>query len=200
MLIPELYLHGLSEGDFDLARGRSSRRGHRRVDRRGPRPRLLQLVLEEGLVVGDGHLGIWGALRNVYPQAAEQRCWNHKIVNVLAKLPKRQQDLGVQRRRFSGGPGVLVPPGAAGRRARTPRPPRRRSGSQRLRRSAGTPAGLLDRLPHLGRLRPRPSGWRGARDLLRSLQQNPTLAPARADGPEAFSRIRLASRLGILPR
>ena len=42
------------------------------------------------LVVGDGHLGIWGALRNVYPQ--EQRCWNHKIVNVLAKLPKRQQD------------------------------------------------------------------------------------------------------------
>ena len=43
------------------------------------------------LVVGDGHLGIWGALRNVYPQAAEQRCWNHKIVNVLAKLPKRQQ-------------------------------------------------------------------------------------------------------------
>ena len=32
------------------------------------------------LVVGDGHLGIWGALRNVYPQAAEQRCWNHKIV------------------------------------------------------------------------------------------------------------------------
>ena len=44
------------------------------------------------LVVGDGHLGIWGALRNVYPQAAEQRCWNHKIVNVLAKLPKRQQD------------------------------------------------------------------------------------------------------------
>ena len=43
-------------------------------------------------MVGDGHLGIWGALRNVYPQAAEQRCWNHKIVNVLAKLPKRQQD------------------------------------------------------------------------------------------------------------
>ena len=41
------------------------------------------------LVVGDGHLGIWGALRNVYPEVAEQRCWNHKIVNVLVKLPKR---------------------------------------------------------------------------------------------------------------
>ena len=35
------------------------------------------------LVIGDGHLGIWGALRNVYPEAAEQRCWNHKILNVL---------------------------------------------------------------------------------------------------------------------
>ena len=43
------------------------------------------------LVIGDGHLGIWGALRNVYPQAAEQRCWNHRIVNVLDKLPKPQQ-------------------------------------------------------------------------------------------------------------
>jgi transposase-like protein len=42
------------------------------------------------LIIGDGHLGIWGALRNVYPQAAEQRCWNHKIVNVLGKLPKRE--------------------------------------------------------------------------------------------------------------
>lgn len=42
------------------------------------------------LVVGDGHLGIWGALRNVYPHAAEQRCWNHKLVNVLDKLPKSQ--------------------------------------------------------------------------------------------------------------
>ena len=42
------------------------------------------------LVVGDGHLDIWGALRNVYPEASEQRCWNHKIINVLDRLPKRQ--------------------------------------------------------------------------------------------------------------
>ena len=42
------------------------------------------------LVVGDGHLGIWRALRNVYPRAAEQRCWNHKILNVLGRLPKRE--------------------------------------------------------------------------------------------------------------
>ena len=46
------------------------------------------------LVAGDGHLGIWGALRNVWPEAGEQRCWNHKILNVLDKLPKRQHDQG----------------------------------------------------------------------------------------------------------
>ena len=40
------------------------------------------------LVIGDGHLGIWGALCNVYPEAAEQRCWNHRIVNILDTLPK----------------------------------------------------------------------------------------------------------------
>ncbi len=42
-------------------------------------------------MIGDGHLGIWAALRNVYPDAEEQRCWNHKILNVLDKLPKREQ-------------------------------------------------------------------------------------------------------------
>jgi transposase-like protein len=43
------------------------------------------------LVVGDGNLGIWGALANIYPEAPEQRCWNHKIVNVLDKLPRKLQ-------------------------------------------------------------------------------------------------------------
>ena len=38
------------------------------------------------LVVGDGHLGIWGALRNVYPHAAEQRCWNHKILTDISQM------------------------------------------------------------------------------------------------------------------
>ena len=40
------------------------------------------------LVIADGHLGIWGVLRNVFPEADEQRCWNHRIVNLLAKIPK----------------------------------------------------------------------------------------------------------------
>lgn len=43
------------------------------------------------LVVGDGHLGIWAGLRNVYPEAKEQRCWNHKILNALDKVPKTRQ-------------------------------------------------------------------------------------------------------------
>ncbi|HMY56334.1 MAG TPA: IS256 family transposase [Candidatus Obscuribacter sp.] len=44
------------------------------------------------LVIGDGHLGIWAGLRNVFPDAEEQRCWNHKILNVLDKVPKKQQN------------------------------------------------------------------------------------------------------------
>ena len=43
------------------------------------------------LAVGDGALGFWGALRDVYPETREQRCWVHKIANVLDKLPKRLQ-------------------------------------------------------------------------------------------------------------
>jgi putative transposase len=43
------------------------------------------------LVIGDGHLGIWGALANVYAEAREQRCWNHRIVNVLDKVPHKEQ-------------------------------------------------------------------------------------------------------------
>lgn len=40
------------------------------------------------LAVGDGALGFWGALREVFPDTREQRCWFHKIANVLAALPK----------------------------------------------------------------------------------------------------------------
>jgi transposase-like protein len=43
------------------------------------------------LVIGDGHLGIWGALTAVFPAAAEQRCWNHRLVNILDKLPLKEQ-------------------------------------------------------------------------------------------------------------
>jgi transposase-like protein len=40
------------------------------------------------LAAGDGALGFWGALREVFPETREQRCWFHKIGNVLAALPK----------------------------------------------------------------------------------------------------------------
>jgi transposase-like protein len=40
------------------------------------------------LAIGDGALGFWSAVREVFPQAATQRCWFHKIANVPGALPK----------------------------------------------------------------------------------------------------------------
>ena len=40
------------------------------------------------LAAGDGALGFWGALREVFPATREQRCWFHKAANVLAALPR----------------------------------------------------------------------------------------------------------------
>ena len=54
---------------------------------------LKRRGLEMGpqLALGDGALGFWKALRQVYPGAREQRCWVHKTGNVLNKLPKGLQ-------------------------------------------------------------------------------------------------------------
>lgn len=166
-LLPELYLHGLAQGDFELAlrgllgesaplsassierlRGKwvAEYEAWRRRSLRGLEPvylwadgiyvkaglekekacllvivaglrdgRKVVLSVESGyreseeawsqllrdllgrgmkaprLVVADGHLGIWAALAQILPGVEEQRCWNHKIVNVLDKLPKKQQ-------------------------------------------------------------------------------------------------------------
>jgi len=49
------------------------------------------LITCPSLAVGDGALGFWAALREVYPGAAEQRCWVHKTANILDKLPKSVQ-------------------------------------------------------------------------------------------------------------
>jgi putative transposase len=43
------------------------------------------------LAVGDGALGFWSAKRSVWPETREQRCWFHKMGNILDKLPKRLQ-------------------------------------------------------------------------------------------------------------
>lgn len=42
-------------------------------------------------VIGDGALGLWNAVGQVWPQAAEQRCWNHKLRNVVDAVPLKQQ-------------------------------------------------------------------------------------------------------------
>ncbi len=43
------------------------------------------------LAIGDGALGFWKALREVYGKVCEQRCWVHKTGNVLNNLPKSLQ-------------------------------------------------------------------------------------------------------------
>lgn len=43
------------------------------------------------VATGDGALGFWAALREIYPTTEEQRCWVHKTANVLNKMPKAVQ-------------------------------------------------------------------------------------------------------------
>jgi len=43
------------------------------------------------LTIADGHLGIWSGLAQIYPTSAEQRCWNHKLRNVLDVVPRKRQ-------------------------------------------------------------------------------------------------------------
>ncbi|MBI3795518.1 MAG: IS256 family transposase [Deltaproteobacteria bacterium] len=57
---------------------------------------ILRNLRKRGLnpwrcTIADGHLGLWAALGEQYPTLAEQRCWNHRISNVLDAMPKKQQ-------------------------------------------------------------------------------------------------------------
>jgi transposase-like protein len=49
------------------------------------------LTIAPRLAVGDGALGFWAALREIYPETRPQRCWVHKTANVLNYLPKSLQ-------------------------------------------------------------------------------------------------------------
>jgi len=49
------------------------------------------LTMSPKIAVGDGALGFWAALRKVFPDTREQRCWVHKTANVLNKMPKSVQ-------------------------------------------------------------------------------------------------------------
>ncbi len=55
----------------------------RDLKRRGMRPPVV--------AVGDGALGFWAAVRDVWPKTREQRDWFHKLGNILDKLPRRLQ-------------------------------------------------------------------------------------------------------------
>ena len=58
---------------------------------------VLRSLQERGLTeapllaIGDGALGLWAALDEVFPTTRHQRCWNHRALNVVDKLPKRLQ-------------------------------------------------------------------------------------------------------------
>lgn len=56
--------------------------------------RRRALELPPQLTVGDGALGFWAALNKVYPGSGEQRCWLHKMANVLDKLPRSMHSKG----------------------------------------------------------------------------------------------------------
>lgn len=43
------------------------------------------------LFIGDGHLGLWAAVGEIYPEAQEQLCWNHKMLNVMDAVSRKEQ-------------------------------------------------------------------------------------------------------------
>ncbi len=55
------------------------------------------LTIDPKLAIADGGLGFWSALPQAYPSTREQRCWVHKMVNVLDKLPKGVQGLAKEK-------------------------------------------------------------------------------------------------------
>ena len=85
------------------------------------------------LAVGDGALGFWGALREVFPATREQRCWFHKIANVLAALPKSAHPGAKRRWPRSGTPRTAATPSTPSR------PSRQRTGRSSARPSRRSP-------------------------------------------------------------
>jgi transposase-like protein len=48
------------------------------------------------LVIGDGALGIWAALSEVFPFSGQQRCWNHRKINILNQIPDKAQSQAIE--------------------------------------------------------------------------------------------------------
>lgn len=55
------------------------------------RPLKSRGVRSARLFVGDGNLGLWAAVGEIYPQAQEQLCWNHKMLNVMDRVSNKEQ-------------------------------------------------------------------------------------------------------------
>ena len=102
------------------------------------------------LAVADGSLGFWSAVRQVFPGTREQRCWFHKIANVLNVMPKSAQPgekaalaeiWNALDRDHGGGEGVRGPvPGQVAQGGREDhRRPRRAAGVLQLPRRALSP-------------------------------------------------------------
>jgi len=66
------------------------------------------------LMVGNGALGLWAAVANVWPDVRPDGCWNHKILNVLDKLPRRLERQATLLLREMAGPRAAPRPSGCG--------------------------------------------------------------------------------------
>jgi putative transposase len=82
---------GTTEGEKDLVACESGYRESKESWAEVLRDLTARGLKLAKLTVADGNLGIWGALGDLHPQGQEQRCWNHKITNVLDALPKKER-------------------------------------------------------------------------------------------------------------
>jgi putative transposase len=98
------------------------------------------------LAVGDGALGFWTALRDVFPETREQRCWFHKIANVLNCLPKSAQPGAKAALAGSGTPRTASTPRLRPSRSPTPTGRSGTQGGRQDQRGSRHPACVL-RLP-----------------------------------------------------
>ena len=80
---------GLRDGRKIVLTVESGQRESKETWARILRELRLRALTAPRLVVADEHLGIWAALAEIFPDCEEQRCSNHKVLNVLDQLPRR---------------------------------------------------------------------------------------------------------------
>ena len=107
-LLPVLYLRGVSTGDFQEAL--AALLGKDALGAQSWRELLIDikqrgLEIAPDLAVGDGALGFWKAIEEVFPSTRHQRCWVHKTANVLNKVALSVQlNMKVDLREIYGAP------------------------------------------------------------------------------------------------